>query len=437
MNSPVLESNQVIDRKSRRHFLGNSLAASSGLAIGSSLPSPWLQDLGLQVLANEKAANEKAANDRVLVVIQLSGGNDGLNTVVPYSHELYRKVRPKIGIATADTVKIDRDIGLHPSMTSAMRLLESGRFSIVQGVGYKSPNRSHFESMDIWHTCYRKENRSGDGWLGRLFAASKQDSTLDSMGLHLGHEQQPRALTARGIQVPSIASVDQFRLKVVDDGSFKKHVLDTTAKIPTVVRDRLAIPDNDELLGFLQSSTESAFVASQRLETALKPSVAVGEFPDTPLGEKLQMVARLILAGLSTKVYYVTLDGFDTHSQQLLAHASLLRQWSDAVESLVSRLEKAGQADRVLVMTFSEFGRRVNENASQGTDHGAAAPVFFAGPSLPSQIIGKMPSLSDLDDGDLRFHTDFRSVYATLLEKWFCMPSQPILGELYSPIDLI
>ena len=162
-----------------------------------------------------------------------------------------------------------------------------------------------------------------------------------------------------------------------------------------------------------------------------------GDFPATQLGDKLRVVARLILAGLSTKVYYVTLDGFDTHSQQPAAHAALLRQWSDAMAALVQSLEQAGQADRVLVMTFSEFGRRVQENASQGTDHGAAAPVFFAGPNLPPPIIGTQPSLSDLDDGDLRFHTDFRGVYATLLESWFAVPSAPVLGQAYPPLALL
>ena len=411
----------MIKKNSRRTFLGNTLTGATGIAIGYGLPGPWLQAI----------ANEKAANDRILIVVQLSGGNDGLNTVVPYRHEAYRKARPKLGIPAADVHKIDDEIGLHPSLSGAMRLLESGRFSIVQGVGYKSPNRSHFESMDIWHTCERKEQRSGDGWLGRMFAASSLDSKLDSMGLHLGREQQPRAVAARGVQVPSIATIDQFRLKVADDGSLDMH----TMKLPE--EPSTLIPDSNALLGFVQSSTASALAASERIEKALKRSVADTDFPDTPLGEKLQVISRLILAGLSTKVYYVTLDGFDTHSQQTFSHSSLLRHWSDAIEALVNRLEKAGQADRVLLMSFSEFGRRVKENASQGTDHGAAAPVFFAGPNFPTHIIGKQPSLTDLDDGDLKFHTDFRSVYATLLEKWFCIPSEPILGQHFKPLELI
>lgn len=406
----------------RRHFLGRSLGLSSGLAIGAGLPGPWLQAL----------AHEPANNDRILIVIQLSGGNDGLNTVVPYNHDDYRQARPKLGIATDDVLRIDSETGLHPSMNGLSRLLEAGRFSIVQGVGYEAPNRSHFESMDIWHTCHRKEQRTGEGWLGRWAASADSHTQGDSLGLHLGHEQQPLALAARGVQLPSIGSMEQFRLKVIDDGS----LVPTTMQIAAGDQPTPA-EDTEGLLGFLQSSTESALSASDRINTALNQFDAGSDFPETQLGEKLQVISRLILAGLSTKVYYVTLDGFDTHALQPQAHAGLLRQWSDAVEAFVNRLEKAGQAERVLVMTFSEFGRRVQENASLGTDHGAAAPVFFAGPSLPQPLLGQLPSLTDLDDGDLKFNIDFRQVYATLLEKWFSAPSPEILGGQFETVPVL
>jgi uncharacterized protein (DUF1501 family) len=335
-----------------------------------------------------------------------------------------------LGIATEDLHRLNDDLGLHPSLSGAARLLEQGRFSIVQGVGYEQPNRSHFESMDIWHTCRRKENRGGEGWLGRFLESSRDRDVVDSPGLHLGQEQQPLALAGRDIQIPSIASVEQFRLKVAENGGLRSASAGEDAR-------RAEASDGDELLGFLESSAEVAIAASGRLEQALSQAGSGGDFPATQLGEKLRVVARLILAGLTTKVYYVTLDGFDTHSQQPAVHAALLRQWSDAMAALVKNLEQAGQADRVLVMTFSEFGRRVQENASQGTDHGAAAPVFFAGPRLPTPVVGVQPSLSDLDDGDLRFHTDFRSIYATLLENWFTVPSAPILGQSYPPLKLL
>ncbi len=203
----------------RRHFLGQSVtSASLGLAIGGGLPAAWLRATPRTSLQGE----------RILVVIQLSGGNDGLNTVIPYRHEAYRKARPKLGIPEADVLKIDDELGLHPSLSGASRLIEAGRLSVVQGVGYDSPNRSHFESMDIWHSCQRKAQRGSDGWLGRWIAAESTEATAgDSLGLHLGREQQPLALVGRGVQVPSIASVDQFRLKVADDGLLTESVMQT------------------------------------------------------------------------------------------------------------------------------------------------------------------------------------------------------------------
>lgn len=406
----------------RRRFLAGSLTASAGLAIGGAMPGPWMH-----ALANKVAGG----SDRILIVIQLSGGNDGLNTVIPYADEAYQRARPKLAIPISDVRKFDDRVGLHPSLGGVEKMLESGRFSIVQGVGYSAPNRSHFESMDIWHSCHRKAERGTEGWLGRWIAAQSTAMPGDSLGLHLGSDQQPLALAGRGVQVPSIASIERFRLKVADDG------LVDQSEIETRDAGNAADATGGELLGFLSASTAAAADASARIEKALETPDAAGDFPDTQLGEKLRVISRLIVAGLSTKVYYVTLDGFDTHSQQPQAHAALLRQWSDALESLVRRLEQAGQADRVLVMTFSEFGRRVAENASDGTDHGAAAPMFLSGPRLPKAVFGDFPSLTDLEDGDLKFTTDFRSVYATVIEKWFQTASQPILGEAFPTIDVI
>jgi uncharacterized protein (DUF1501 family) len=414
----------MMARIDRRDFLKAS-AVGGVVAVGAGVPSRWMRAV----------AGEAKGDERILVVIQMSGGNDGLNTVVPFRDEAYRKARPELGIASDAVLKIDDQLGFHPSLRGVAKLLEAGRFSIVQGVGYERPNRSHFESMDIWHTCQRKESRVGEGWLGRWIAASGADAAGDSIGLHLGREQQPLALAARGVQVPSIASVDQFRLKGADGAH-------SGEQGGVMLGSDKAKAGSDPLLDFLESSTEVAVAASTRLDAALRAApvgVGVGgggEFPATGLGEKLGVVSRLIRAGLSTRVYYVTLDGFDTHAQQPAAHAGLLRQWSDAVEAFVDSMSRAGQGDRVLVMTFSEFGRRVAENASQGTDHGAAAPVFFCGPSLPSGVIGKLPSLTDLDDGDLKHAIDFRQLYATVIERWFGVSSQEVLGGKYEPITL-
>ncbi|MFO0942874.1 MAG: DUF1501 domain-containing protein [Pirellulales bacterium] len=418
----------------RRDFLTSASAVGCGLAIGTGMPGPWMQAL----------ANSAPSGDRVLVVIQLSGGNDGLNTVVPYRDEAYRKARPKLGVPATDVLKINSEIGFHPALEGVSRLMEGGRFSIVQGVGYPKPNRSHFESMDIWHTCQTKKDRAPEGWLGRWIANAQREAKQDSLGLHLGSEQQPLALVGRGVQVPSVASINQFRWNVQPAdlteiqtpeqlGSLRD--AKSSKELEMEKQTKEGIQSND-LLGFVQSSTASALEASQRLDAALKNPDGGKDFPSSPLGEKLKIISRLISAGLSTRVYYVTLDGFDTHSQQSLAHAGLLRQWSEALTAFVKRLETTGHADRVAVMTFSEFGRRVAENASEGTDHGAAAPIFFAGPRMPSQIIGEVPNLVDLNDGDIKFKIDFRQVYSSIIEQWFEGNSSLIFGTSYPGLKL-
>lgn len=229
------------------------------------------------------------------------------------------------------------------------------------------------------------------------------------------------------MQVPSLASLEQMRLK---------------AKLDSM-QDKQARPgaesnskDSGSLLDFLSTSTVAALEVSERLDKILAQPDASGDFPKTALGEKLRAVSRLILSGLKTRIYYVTLDGFDTHANQPDVHASLLKQWSEALAAFLSRLKQTGQQDRVLVMTFSEFGRRVSENASLGTDHGAAAPMFLAGPKLPKIIHGPMPDLSDLEDGDLRFKIDFRSVYASVLEHWMMTDSRKSLdGDYHDQVE--
>jgi uncharacterized protein (DUF1501 family) len=399
----------------RREFGIGTVAAATGLAIGAAPPGRWMQ-----TLANELSRSESSGNsDRILVVIQWSGGNDGLNTVVPYRNEDYAKARPKLKIEPSSVITLDDDLGLHPSLKSLDAMLEAGRMSIIQGVGYPSPNRSHFESMDIWHSCTHKHDRVGSGWLGRYIAdenatATKQAS--DALGLHIGSEPLPLALNERSVQIPSIASIEQMRLKGA------KWQRESTSIAPS---------DDSELLGFVSTSAQAALATSERLESALSAPDASGDFPATPLGEKLRIISRLIHAGLGTRIYYVTLDGFDTHANQLDVHASLLRQWSDSLAAFSRSMERGGQQDRVLVMTFSEFGRRVAENASLGTDHGAAAPMFFTGPVFASQRIGELPSLTDLDDGDLRFHTDFRDVYSVVIDDWLGGSSPRTLGPAF------
>ena len=408
---------------SRRRFSLSTLQGAAAVAIGVGTPGGWIQSLAATL------AVQNTKDDRILVVIQLSGGNDGINTVIPYADERYRKARPKLAIAASEVISLNSDTGLHPSMRRIAGLIEDSKFGIVNGVGYPNPNRSHFESMDIWHSCQRKESRSSEGWLGRLFAMNNEPNRTDSFGLHLGTEQLPMALVARGVQTPSLSTAEQLRWK---GKSKTAQMMDENTSLLNTLPERE--PENG-LLDFVSASTNVAMQASERLDKALSSPDSSNDFPATQLGEKLKVISRLILAGIKTRVYYVMLDGFDTHANQLAAHSSLIRQWSDALTAFHKRLDGAGLGDRVLALTFSEFGRRVAENASQGTDHGAAAPVFLSGPKIGQTIYGKLPSLDDLDDGDTKFAIDFRSVYATLIENWLGTPSKGVLMGDYEKLN--
>ncbi len=397
----------------RRTFIQGSCGLTA-LGAASSLHGSWLASTA-----------SKSTSNRILIVIQLTGGNDGLNTVIPYRNELYRKARPKLGIPEADVLKVDDELGFHPSCRGLADLMEAGQLAVVHGVGYPFPNRSHFESMDIWHTCYRKDARVREGWLGRFMAQHRNLADDDAMGLHFGREDQPLALASKNLQVPSIAAIEQFRLRIADETSISE------AMQP--VQEAENREDQNDLVAFVQAGSSAAWNAGKRIQQVLQSNQELPPFPATQLGEKLSVVARLITASLNTRIYYVTLDGFDTHALQPAAHASLLRQWSEALASFMKYLDVQGRTDDVLVFTFSEFGRRVAENASDGTDHGAAAPVFIAGGSARNGFLGSHPSLDDLDDGDLKFQFDFRQIYATFIEHWFGVEGDEILGAKFEP----
>ena len=401
----------------RRQFLTQAAVGSAVVTFGANVPS---------VLCN--AAENAKSDQRVLVVIEMAGGNDGLNCVVPHSHSVYKQSRDALRISKADTLTIDDELGLHPSLRGFADLLENNQLAVVQGVVYPNPNRSHFESMDIWHSCFRKDQPRNDGWVGRYLDVAGLKQAADPPALHLGRDKQPFALMSRDIRVPSIQSLKQFRLT-------ENESVDLKTAIRELSQQNNA-SDND-LLSFIQSSTSGAISASERMESASMKGSSTAKYPNSSLGKKLETVSKLIASGIDTRVYYVRIDGFDTHANQRDAHAALLRSVSEGVSTLVSDLNKRGDGDRVLVMCFSEFGRRVAENASDGTDHGTAGPVFFAGNKVSAGLIGDMPRLTDLEKGDLKYHTDFRSVYATVLENWFKTPSKEVLGGEFEKVDCL
>ena len=418
---------------SRRSFLRGSLSSAALVALAPTVPQ-------FLVSASARAAENNA--ETVLVVLQLSGGNDGLNTVIPFADDEYRKGRPSLAIPAAQVRKVDDSIGLHPSMEGFSKLLEAGQLGIIQGVGYPNPDRSHFSSMDIWHTAMREtgggvmmsgpdRGHRATGWIGRCLDvhAPARGKGGDLPGLHLGSGsgRLPLALVGDEVRVSSVQALEGFKL---DDGG-NARVRESIQQAAAAQRE-----GDNGLVAFLQRGTLSALDSSRRVQESLRKYKTDVTYPDSGLARRMKTVAQLIDAGLGTRVYYLDIDGFDTHANQGAAHAGLLTEVSGALNAFVKDVEQHGHGKRVMVLTFSEFGRRVRENASQGTDHGAAAPMFVAGGRVKSGLIGRHPSLTDLDEGDLKHHTDFRSVYAAVLEDWLGVASEPVLGKKFAPVKV-
>jgi uncharacterized protein (DUF1501 family) len=413
----------------RRQFLTRTLQGTSLFAVGKTVP---------QFLVNTAHAAE-AGKEKILVVLELTGGNDGLNTVIPYGDDLYHKARPTLHFTKDQVVRVDDHIGLHPSLPSLGQLLQKSQLAIVQGVGYPNPDRSHFESMDIWQSAEVGRKLSGTGWLARS-VPSLQEGNAGIPAMQLGAERLPLALQGAANGVVSINNKHQQRRQLTatanDRLAARKKLLEDLGK---------AEPEGaNDLAQFVQRRQLQTYTTLERLEEVLRGGnngdfeFVNGRYTQSfGLNHKLQLVSRLIQHGFGTRVFYVSLDGFDTHSGQGEDHKKLFAQLDRAVQQFFQTLQHNGNDKRVLLMTFSEFGRRVQENGSKGTDHGAGSCLFVAGPAVKAGPIGKHPSLDDLDSGDLKHHTDFRRVYATLLDKWLGCDSKTILGGQFEPIDLV
>ncbi len=399
----------------RRKMIQATFGSAALITAGTAAP-PFLWGASRQ-------ASQKS-DEKILVVIQLSGGNDGLNTVIPYANDEYYRNRFTLAVEKSQVVKIDDEIGWHPALNGFARLLDDGQLAVVQGVGYPNPNRSHFESMDLWHTAHQNTKEFPRGWLGRCV---DEHLSGELPAIHYGGEKQPLALTTRTKPVASIQSLDQFRLRL---GEHRPLSLGIAKNLEQQREHR------HELLGFIHENASMAMTTSQKLESILSTGDAMKTYPETTLGKKLAAVAQLIESGLPTRIYYVTHDGFDTHANQAAAHAALLQQLGDATQAFHEDLKNKGHAERTLLMTFSEFGRRVRENASRGTDHGTAAPLFLAGGRLKAGPLNQHPDLLDLEQGDLKHNIDYRSVYATVLEDWLGVESTEILGQPFKKLNL-
>ena len=372
----------------RREFLRKS----SLIALAPTLPG-FLQQTA-------RAAPESA--DRILVVVQLDGGNDGINTLVPVSDEGYEQHRQTLRLPKDRLLKTDGKVGLHPAMRPMADLLEDGRLAIVQGVGYPNPNRSHDVSMATWHTGRLSEDdHQSWGWIGRALDETPRNGGQTASSVFVGERAIPRAVIGRRSVVLSFESLNDLTL------------LNDRARDMPPAADK----SDESLTAFIERVSVDARVMTEKLKDAARQP-ASDNYPSGRLAQHLSLIARLIRTDFPTSVYYAIQPGYDTHSVQLPLQARLLRELSRSLFAFLEDLKESGLDDRVLVLCFSEFGRRVEENDSAGTDHGTAGPVFLAGKPVKAGLHGDAPSLTDLEDGDLKFGIDFRDVYASLLSRW-------------------
>ena len=413
----------------RRDFM-----KAGALFVSMSLTMPSFLARTIQA-TSERAISQAYGRRKTLVVVQLGGGNDGLNTVVPDSDPTYYKVRPAIAIPEAQVLPVSGEVGLHPSMAALKGRFDQGQVAVVQGVGYPNPNRSHFRAMEIWQTGEPTKPPT-EGWLGRYLDAAccgeDRPITSASFGaVNLG-DTLPLTLWTEHVLVPSIGSVNSFRFQT-DGGEApdeRLQHLDAFQKLYAATGSSHLYDDFVTRVGRDAVETSEAI---QKIAKAYQPSVT---YPTSGFANQLKQVAQIMAGDLGTRVFYVQMGGFDTHSGQPTAHATLLKNFSEGVDAFFKDLEAHGWGDDVAVMAFSEFGRRVAENGSNGTDHGSAGPMFVIGPRVSGGIVGKHPSLTDLTSGDLKFGIDFRSVYAGLLQDWLEGSPRDVLGD-FQPLPLV
>ena len=390
----------------RRHFLQHSALVSV---------APWIPSF----LPGTLNAADAQKDDRILVVIQLDGGNDGLNTVIPFADENYVKSRRKLRIAEKSVLKLNDSIGLHPSMKDAADLFDDGQLTIVQGVGYPNPNRSHFESMSIWHHArVPSVQHDSIGWLGRAVdvAPPRRGTLADSV--YVGSEAVPVALRGR--------RANAISLERESDLALQSQISTSASPVAT-----------DDLTTFVTRIQDQSFEAARHFDQSARKRGAESTYPTSALARHLQLISRLIKLEGGTRVFYASQAGYDTHVAQADSHRNLLREFSGAIKAFLNDLETSRLAERVVVLAFSEFGRRVQENGSGGTDHGVAGPVFLAGNAVEGGFVGQHPSLTDLDQGDMNMSIDFRRVYAAILQDWLRIEPDSVLGGTYAPLSFL
>ena len=397
--------------KSRRDFLKSSVLASGSLFVPAFLKG---FDIGTHQLGFD--------DEKILVIIQLGGGNDGLNCVVPYNNDLYYSNRPTLAIKSNEVLQLNGEVGFNPVMQPLKELFDDGLVSVINNVGYPDPNRSHFRSMDIWHSASDSNEYLSSGWLGRYLDAECGDCN-PYQALEM---DDTLSLAMKGTEYSGFAAGNLKQLKKTTSSPFLNSL--------THHHDH----DHDENVAYLYRMMTSTISSADYLFEQAKMHKAKTRFPQSRIGRSLQQVSELIVAGTKTKVYYVSHTGFDTHARQRGVQDNLMKQYSEAVKALVEELKHHNKLDNTLVLTFSEFGRRVGQNASGGTDHGTANNLYLIGGKLKNPgVYNSGPDLSDLDQGDLKYKIDFRQVYATVLKKWLNVNDNDVLGRKFDLLNVV
>jgi uncharacterized protein (DUF1501 family) len=401
----------------RRDFLKKSVGLAGLSAVA---PHLWVRS----VLAKGRGQ----VTDKVLVVVQLDGGNDGLNTIVPFAQGAYYDARPTLAIAESAVLKLDNVVGLNPSLVALQPLYQAQKLAIVQGVGYPMPNRSHFRSKEIWQTADPVDVDT-TGWLGR-YADEHLLSAGDLASVNIG-STLPKTLAGIRYSTPSIVSLQSYQFNT--DPSYPGDENNQVTAFKGV-NARPAATGNEDVLA---DTATDAFDGSEELQGAAGGYTPMATYPDSPFARDLQFASQIITAGVGTRVVYTATGGFDTHANEDTEHPVLMQRIAEGLAAFQTDIEAHGLGDKVAVLVFSEFGRRVEENGSAGTDHGTCTPVFLMGTGVAGGLYGESPNCAPtaLDgNGDLVFTVDFRTIYADVLQNWLGVESQEILGGSFTPV---
>jgi uncharacterized protein (DUF1501 family) len=416
LSSPLLPT-------TRREFFRQTGRGLGLLAFSRFAPSFLVNSTLASAPAPEK-------DRRILVIVQLAGGNDGLNTLVPYEDANYYRLRPTLGIPRNEVLPLGPNLGLHPACAALQGLFHDGKLALVQNVGYPNPNRSHFRSTEIWETASGSNDFATTGWIGRYLdnacAGRPAADTHDPLAVHIN--------TLNGTPESFLSANDHPTYGMLATGGGRKDSEETRRLLEQVAQDAPA--DDHSEASYLRHTLMDALVTEKKVQSVLDGYRPSAPYPANPFAASLRSVAALIASGLPTRVYFVTLNGFDTHVNQAAPQAALLKTLSEGLAAFQQDLEAHRLGDQVATMTFSEFGRRPSENESHGTDHGTAAPLFVMGSRVKGGLHGTAPSLALHKNEDVTYGTDFRSVYATMLATWLDTPPDPVLGARFDRLPL-